>query len=89
MYEWLINDPVGIMVFAFARNLIYLLISLKVLTVVMDRLFSKMNREMGIKPNEHIWNEIKKGNIAAAQYFGLRVAAVLIGGSILAAAFIK
>lgn len=89
MLDWFTTDPVGLSLFGFVRNLVYLLVVLFILNHVVDHMFTKMNREMGIKPDENIWAELEKGNLAAAVYFGFRVAAVLIAGGLIVAGFIK
>jgi hypothetical protein len=81
-------DPVGISLFGFVRNILYLLVIFAILNVVVDHMFVRMNNEMGIAPND-IWAEIRKNNLAAGVYLGCRVASVLIGGSVIAAAFIR
>ena len=89
MLEWLTNDPIGFAIFALLRNLLYLLVATGILFGLMRLMFSWMNKSIGITFKEHVWDELKKGNLSVAIYFGARVAAVIIGGSLIASAFIQ
>lgn len=89
LYEWLTNDPIGVSVFSFIRNIIYLMTVLSILQVMVRHLFAVLNKGVGITDEDKVWDEIKKGNISAGLYLGFRNFGVLYLIASIAAAFIK
>jgi len=89
MYEWLINDPIGISVFAFIRNLIYLIVVIGILTWMMRMMFNYMDKSIGLNFKDDVWEKLNDEPRALAIYFGLRVFGVLLAIGMVASAFIK
>jgi hypothetical protein len=89
VYNWLINDPIGLILLALIRNVIYLIVGMFVLIGMMEMLFTYMNKSIGISFKEHVWNVIKDDPDACALYFGIRVAGALIASGLIASAFLK
>lgn len=89
LYNWFSDDIIGISLFNLVRNLLYLVVVAFIMTQGMNLVFQAMNKSIGVNFKENVWNDIKKGNMAVAVYFGLRVFGVLIAAGMVAAAFIK
>lgn len=89
VYAWLVNDPIGISIFALGRNILYLLIVLLIVTLMMRMIFNYMDESIGINFKDHVWENINDNPIAVALYFGLRVFGVLFVTGMVASSFIK
>lgn len=88
-YGWLTGDPVGISVFSFIRNVIYLTVVIVIFEHIMLRMFDILNRGMKIDDTRVLWEELKKGNVAIGIYLGLRVFGVLYVLGNIAGSFLK
>jgi len=89
IYEWLVNDPIGISIFSLGRNIVYLLIVLGIVTWMMRMIFNYMDSSIGINFKDHVWENINDNPIAVSIYFGLRVFGVLFVTGMVASSFIK
>lgn len=89
MENWLLNDPIGFMVLGWLRNVVYGVTAAIFLSVLFERLFTKMNKAIGVNFKDHVWDKIKDDPAAMADYFGKRIMGALIACGIFAAYFLK